>query len=103
MATPSQVNGRRRIDRKPSPSDPLACGYTLANILPPAIGQTLFGQPILAWGWLRAVPGGEDRASISADVNAEGLSLISMKVREKATAARQMAPAIIAPTTSPRV
>jgi hypothetical protein len=47
--------------------------------------------------------GGVDRESIGTEVNAEGLSLMSMKVRERATAARQMAPAIIAPNTSPQV
>jgi len=47
--------------------------------------------------------GGEERASIGTEVNAEGLFLISMNVRERATAPMQMAPAIIAPTMSPQV
>jgi hypothetical protein len=58
--------------------------------------------------WLRdglrdVIGGGGKRASIGFAVNAEGLSLISMKARERATAPRQMATAIIAPTTSPQV
>src|SRR5262245_16940000 len=44
--------------------------------------------------------GGEKRSLIGTDVNAEGLSLISMKDRESATAPRQLAPAIIPPTKS---
>jgi hypothetical protein len=52
---------------------------------------------------LRATMGGDERVSIDIDVNAEGLSLIAMKVTLSATAPMQMATAIIAPTTSPQV
>ena len=51
----------------------------------------------------RATMGNAERASVGADVEAEGRSLMSRKVSESATAPRQMAPAIIAPTTSPQV
>jgi hypothetical protein len=50
-----------------------------------------------------SVPHGEGWECIGTDVNADGLSLMSMKVREKAMAPRQMTTAIIAPTTSPQV
>jgi hypothetical protein len=51
----------------------------------------------------RATIGNGERVLVGAVVHAEGRSRMSVKVRERATAPRQMALAIIAPTTSPRV
>jgi len=44
---------------------------------------------------------GEERTL--TDVKSDGLSLMATKVTARATAPMQMAPAIIAPTTSPQV
>jgi hypothetical protein len=84
----------------------------LTNYCVLAEALRLASQPHVEWGLgsvpcslasRRSVPHGEERAFIGTDVNAEGLSFMSMKVRERATAPRQMTTAIIAPTTSPQV
>jgi hypothetical protein len=95
----AEREGRISVDQESPGSAPIKCRPVLYRRSGEDYSVDRYWLP----GGLRAVIGGKERASIGTDVNAEGLFLISINVIERATAPRQMAPAIIAPAMSPQV